>query len=247
MGLGASGLASAGANVIGSQLQGWASLLDKWAMADAYSAELARQAGYQKQASQVFNNQLGFAGAPAAQQQLNAAYGSRLGGYNDINQVPLGFDLPYQQSGSTARDTAANQMSASQRANLNKYGDWLFGQKLANMATGRSLDQITNFAGGTASVFPYRMYDAQHSMDYLAEIGASISGASSGAAGAKAAFGGPPPTSTGGGYGQGTYYPMGPQFEGYGAMPGFQDAYGNWYPRGWNLQGGSAEGTLVPG
>lgn len=207
---------SAGGNVIGGQLQGWASLLDKWAMADAYKEELARQGKYQKQAMDVFGGGLQKAGSAEATKELGDAYGSRLGTYANIDAIPLGFDLKQQRPGPGG--AARQAMSESQRANLMKYGDWQFNQKLNNLNTGRALDQIINFAKGTSGVFPYRMYDAQHAWDVMAEAGAAISSMSGGAAGVKSAFGGGPPTQQyGNGFGSpGTYvYPQGTQLPGY--------------------------------
>src|SRR4029077_12996127 len=167
MGYGA--IASAAGNVIGGQLQGWASLMDKWVMQDAYAEELHRQGRYQRQASDVFNTQLAGAGSAGAAPQMAAAYGDRLGNYQSIGATPLGVTPPYQR-GAGARDAATVNMMGSDRANLNKYADWLFNQKLQNLKTGRKLDEITNFASGTSRVFPYRMYDAQHACDVLSEI-----------------------------------------------------------------------------
>lgn len=180
MGAGASApgygqIAGMAAGFVGGQLQGWAALLDRWAMEDEYRRELQRQGEYRNQAATIFNAQLGQAGSAGAQQQLRQAYASRLGEYNSLDNVPLGFSVKGQRSASPRRDIAAARMAGGQRAGLMKYGDWLQGQKMLNLTTGRELDQTTNFAGGTAGVYPYRMYQAQHTMDDLAEMGAAIS------------------------------------------------------------------------
>jgi len=203
---------SAGGNIIGGQLQGWASLLDKWSMEDAFNEEIARQARFQKQAAGAVAGQLGGptgVGSQGAQAQLGQAFQDRTKAYGAVDAVPLSV----KDKGMSPRDAARSALMGRQRANLMKYGDWQFGQKMGNLKTGRQLDQITNFAGGESRVFPYRMYDAQHAWDVLAEIGSSISAASSGAAGVKSAFGSGPP-----GYG-GTFSGQ-QQYGGYGAEGG---------------------------
>lgn len=233
--------ASMGANIAGTELQGWASLLDKWAMQDAFKAEAQRQTGYANQAMDVFNKRLQYAGADYANKFLARDTASREKGYGDLNKTPLSVNTTPYSGGRGGADTAYINMRGAQRAKLGAYGDYLGRQKIQTGETARELNPIINFAKGTAGVFPYRMYEAQHSMDDMAAIGAALSSLGGGSGGniGQSLSSSPP-----GGYGQGTYYPYGGAYGaslgGYSNMPGFQDAYGNYYPAGWNNYSGPA-------
>lgn len=158
-------------NIAGTELQGWASMLEKWAMERAYADEIKRQAAYQTEATGVFDKQLPSHGATSFGQQLGEAALSREGNYGDLAKVPLSVTPEV----ATERDKLSAAMQGAQRAKLGSYQDVLFNQKMGDLGTGRSLDQISNFAAGTGRVFPYRMYAAEHSQDALAEIGAALS------------------------------------------------------------------------
>jgi len=235
------------ANVVGGEMQKWAALAERAEMFKKYKEEQARQAGYAKTARGQFEGGLANAGAPAAQQQLAQGSQDRQAAYAKIGQVPLAVNQPTSLSNNAQRDLANAALMGQNRANLGSYSDWGQKQMLNNLNTGRAMDQTTNFAGGTASVFPYRMYQAQHSKDFLDMMGKAISSLGGGATNysqyAQAPQGGQPAN----GYGMGGYYPMGTSYPGYSNMSGFQDSSGVYYPTGWNNMGGSAEGTLIPG
>jgi hypothetical protein len=243
----AQGLGAA-TNIAGGEISGWAAMLSKWAMQDAFQREAQRQAAYQGQALGAFNKGLGGAGVDTAQSQLAQGMADRMQRYAQVGAVPLGFGGHV-----TPRDQAQSQLIGQQRAKLGSYQDWGLQQALQQMQTGRQLNQIGNFAAGTAGVFPYRMYKAQHSQDTLAAIGAAISSIGGSTANYASLLGSQPPSSGsgggggGGGYGQGQYAPQGSAYPAYGDMGGFTDAYGVYYPRGWNTLGGGYEGTYIPG
>lgn len=180
-----------GAGLIGSELQGWASALAKQAMYQAYQDEMARQAAYRRDAGYLFDFSLvpgglkasdlrgqpdltiGGLTSDAAKQDYAAGEAKRKGLYSLYGNVaasPKRIPLANMQ-----REQAAADMSGSQRAALSSYGDIGFNYGIREQALRRALNQISNFAGGTATVYPYRMYEAQHSYDDLAKIGALIS------------------------------------------------------------------------
>jgi len=169
--------AGAAANVVGGELQGWASVLDKWAMQKAFSDEMARQAAYQRQGTGAFTQGLMGATPGVVQQQLGQGAQNREQQYARINQAPLGFGMQ-----TTPRDQANAALLGQGRAQQGAYSDMGLQQMINQLNTQRQLNQISNFAKGTAGVFPYRMYEAQHSMDDLAMIGAAISSIGGGAA-----------------------------------------------------------------
>lgn len=164
------------AQIVGTELQGWAALLDKWAMGDVYNQERATQKGFTDQAGALFNQRLQGAGADAAGQQMKEGAQSRQAAYQSVNATPLSISAAPLNSLQNARNSAYSSLLGQQRAKLGSYGDWLQNQWLANQQTNRGLGQITNFARGQAgNVFPLQMYAAQHSMDDLAAIGQAIS------------------------------------------------------------------------
>lgn len=237
-------------NIAGGEIQKWAALMERQAMFEEYQKEQARQGAYAKQAQGDFGQGLQQAGAQVAGQQLGQGASDRMAAYDKIGRVPLAVNQPTRLSSSPSRDQANARLLGQGRANLGSYSDWGLKQAMNNLNTGRKLDQTTNFAGGTASVFPYRQYAAQHSQDTLAMIGQAISSIGGGAANyaqyAQQPSGGQPGGGAGG-YGQGAYYPYSSMYPGYSNMGGYQDAYGQYYPTGWNNMGGSAEGTVIPG
>lgn len=234
---------------VGGELQGWAALLDRLAMRKAFKEEMGRQGEYRKQAGQVFQGGLDQSSAEYAQSQMDKGSQNRQALYQRLAYQPM----TTTGVGPTARDYAYGQQQGKARANLGGYSDWQQQQGIDTLNRQRALDRIYNFAGGTAQVFPYRMYDAQHKMDTLAQIGQMISsmgGGSSNFSAYATAPGGVTPGT--GGYGAGTVYPMGHggaygNMPGYDYMPGYMDAYGQYYPAGWNTLGGSYEGTVIPG
>src|SRR5690242_11906609 len=95
------GGAGAAANIVGGEMQGWASLLDKWAMQRAYRDEAARQAAFAQQAMDSFGKNLPAFGAQAAQGDLASASANRVGQYQNAMKVPLApSPLSYQTSAS---------------------------------------------------------------------------------------------------------------------------------------------------
>ena|SRR5437899_6291970 len=173
----------AAANIVGGELQGWASVLEKKAMFDEFQKEQARQQGYRDQGANLFQGFLKTGGSDAASQYLQTGKAQREQSYRDVADIPLApTSVPISQSSSPTRDKAAVAIRGQERAGLGAYGDWAFKENINNILNQESLKQLTNFAGGTAGVFPYKMYGAQHSLDDLAMIGAAISSIGGGAA-----------------------------------------------------------------
>src|SRR5437899_7967906 len=166
----------AAANIVGGELQGWASVLEKKAMFDEFQKEQARQQGYRDQGANLFQGFLKTGGSDAASQYLQTGKAQREQSYRDVADIPLApTSVPISQSSSPTRDKAAVAIRGQERAGLGAYGDWAFKENINNILNQESLKQLTNFAGGTAGVFPYKMYGAQHSLEDLAMIGAAIS------------------------------------------------------------------------
>ena len=175
--------AGAAANVVGGEMQGWASVLDKQAMFKAYKEELARQQAYRDEGAKLFQGDLNQSRPSYAQSQLDLGRSQREQSYSDIGRIPLSStSSPTQTSTSAKRDKAFTQMRGQERATLGSYSDWALKQTLNNIQNQEALRQLSNFAAGTAGIFPLKMYKAQHEWDALAEAGAAISSIGGGAA-----------------------------------------------------------------
>jgi hypothetical protein len=144
--------------------------------------------------------------------------------YGDVMDRSLGVgSTPF-----SAADHGRLNLLGNARANVGAYSDWQLNQAINQIKLREQLNKISNFAQGTAQVFPYRMYNAQHSMDELDFWGKTISSIGSGGAGMTASA---------------PQMPQQPQMYG----TGFSDPYGQYWPAGWQNMGGAAEGTSIPG
>src|SRR5206468_2038209 len=86
--------------------------------------------------------------------------------------------------------------SGMQRSKVGSVNDWQLDQMINRIRTQQDLDKISNFARGTSQIFPYRMYEAQHSMDELAFWGNLISSIGGGGGNMMSTFGGGGPPTT---------------------------------------------------
>jgi hypothetical protein len=163
------------ANVVGGELQGWASVLDKQNMYDAYKKQLGTQAGYRDQALGQFGSNVNQFGSDQAERSLSTGTAARTNAYNQEAKVPLGFKAPYQQSSSDGRDQMFLADRGAARAALGAYGDWALSNTLNDIQNKESLRRIIDAAKGESKVYQYDAYKAQHSNDDLAMIGAAIS------------------------------------------------------------------------
>lgn len=161
-----------GANVVGGVVQSIAASQAQKEMFKAFNQEIARQQKYQGQAIGQFDSNLLNLSAETAQQQMAQGQQQREQGYQDVYNRPLNVS----EAGPTAsRDKAVYDSQAQARARVGAYSDWQLDQKINDIRNSQALNQISNFAKGTASVFPYRMYQAQHSWDELAAWGQLVS------------------------------------------------------------------------
>lgn len=245
----------AGTAIIGGELQGWAALLDKWAMQKAYQNEAYKQNEYAAQAGNVLYGvpgeatKVGGTGTLVAPGGLKGAIpestvenaralmgqgaAGRRQAYSDIGKVPLGSGFSPMSGFNPSASDAYLGLVGNARANLGGYSDWAVQQAINNLRNQQRLNQITSFAGGQAkNVFPLQMYAAQHDQDALAAIGQAISSVGGAAANFANLYAAQPQGSN-----APTYYPMGTSYPGYPMFQGYTDAYGNQIPQGWNTLG----------
>ena len=217
------------ASVVGNELQGWSALLDKWRMQQVYQQQATEQQGFRNKALGLMNPQA--SSAQAMMQGVGQGAKARESEYGRLNTIPLAVKMP---GGATAGpDAAYTNLTGGLRAKVGGYSDWAVQQSINNLRTQQMLNDITQQAGGAASIFPLQMYSAQHSHDVMSAIGQAISSLGGGAANFASTLSSNP-TQGGGGGRAPTFSPMGSSYSGYQMFPGFTDAYGNTLPQGWN-------------
>jgi len=172
-------------SAVGGELQAWAAVLEKHAMFKEFQKEMARQQEYRDRGAKIFQGILGQNTPATAEATMKTGRATREKSYEDVGNVPLSV-APTTSAATTSpgarRDKATMQMRGQARARLGAYSDWQLKQTLDNIQNQEALQQLSSFAGGTAGVFPYKMYEAQHSLDTLAMTGAAISSLGGGAA-----------------------------------------------------------------
>lgn len=169
-------------NIIGGEMQGWANVLDKQAQLQAFTDEQGRQQGFRDQGGQIMQGAIPGQGARQAQADLDAGAANRRALYNTVDATPMSFAQPYQQGTGSARDAAWASMRGAARANLGAYNDWALNNTLRSIQTQESIKRLADTAAGDAGVYPYKAYQAAHSNDDLAMIGAAIQSIGGGAA-----------------------------------------------------------------
>lgn len=158
--------------IVGGAMQSIASGLEQQAMQNAFAAEMARQQGYDTQAYGAFQSSLPGQSTEQATKDISQGQQTREQDYGRLQSTPLlasGGGMP------TGTDAAALSLSDISRAKIGGYGDWRMNQIINNIRTRDTLNKISHFAAGTASVFPYQMFAAQHSQDELNQWGQMIS------------------------------------------------------------------------
>ena len=173
--------------IIGTELQGWANKLAAQEMGQQFSQEQVRQRKYANEARGAWTPSVEFQGRENFDKMLGESAASRRDLYSDVAERPFSFE-----GGPSATDRASHDMKSLFRSNLLGYGDVSLENSMNRLRTQQELDRISNFAGGTASVFPYRMYEAQHKYDWLAAIGSAISSLGGGGGGGQQPVSAPP-------------------------------------------------------
>lgn len=160
------------AQVAGGVMQAIAARIAQEKMLKEYKKERERQKAYAGEATGVFQERLGSADVDTARSQMEEGRTARLADFAGVARNNLAPTLNLQM---TPQDRAAFDVSTRSRAKFGSYSDWAMKQAIQDIRTQQELNRITSFAGGTASVFPYREYAAQHSQDWLATMGALLS------------------------------------------------------------------------
>ncbi len=174
-------LAGAAANVLGGIINSIAANQAKHAMQKAYKNETILQRGHRNEAFGTLMGALPSYGVETAREQMASGREHRLGDYAEVGALPFAPSQP-RGFGPSGTDKANVAFAGDARANLGSYSDWQLDQMIGQIRLQDELNKINNFAAGDASVFPYKMYDAQHSADWLKFIGDLTSSIGGGAA-----------------------------------------------------------------
>ena len=186
------------AQIVGTELQGWAALLEKWNMGDAYRKQIGEQQGFADQGRRIVEGRLDQGGVAAANKEMAQGQNLREGEYKQAESMPFSLQGASPVPGAqNKRNQAYTDMLGAARARMGSYGDWLQQQWVKNQDTNRRLGQVSGEAAGSAGVFPLQMYKAQHSMDTLAAIGQAISSIGGSATNFGSLFGAPNQVSQG--------------------------------------------------
>lgn len=182
----------AGANLVGGTMQMIAASIAAQKMREQFLNEMQRQGAYRNQAFGALEGVLPQRGVEAARTSIAEGAANRRNFYGQVGAAPLAIG-----GGPSTRDRAAYSLAGANRAQLGGYSDWALDQMIKQIRLQDELNKVSNFAGGMAGVFPYLMYDAQHSQDKLAAAGNLISSIGGGAQGWSQLFGQPPQSTYG--------------------------------------------------
>lgn len=160
----------AGANLVGGTVQAVAASLAAQAMQREFEREMLRQQRYRNEAFGGLQPYLPTLGVETARQQIAQGAQNRMNLFGQVGQAPLALGAQPNQV-----EQARYGLLGQARANLGGYSDWQLNQMINAIRAQDELNRISSFSRGTAQVFPYRMYDAQHSQDQLAFFGNLIS------------------------------------------------------------------------
>lgn len=136
--------------------------------------ELARNQGFQKQASNVFNQSFANSTPAAAQQQIGQGQRHLAGLIGNAQTVPITTSLP-SISGTNDRDVSARtQMSNKETSNFGGYSNYGLQQYLKNLDTNANLGLIGNQAQQWANILPTQLQQAQQSQGGLQTLGSLL-------------------------------------------------------------------------
>lgn len=156
--------------LVGGIIQTIAASQAQKAMEKAFAKQLREQNAFSNEATQAFYGTLQNDSVENAKQQMAMGLADRTAKYDALPQ--LGLTPSSQRTGRVAQNV---QSSGQALGRLGSYGDWQLNRDIANILQQDKIDKAINFAGGSASVFPYNMNAAQHSQDALAFLGQVIS------------------------------------------------------------------------
>lgn len=185
-------------SMVGGIMQSIAASMENSAMQHAFNQEMRQQLGFSGQEFGQWVGDLPSQGSEAAGRAIDSGAQKAQGMYGQVNNMPLlaggggGSASPYAST-----DNAALQQAGSARARIGGLSDWQLGRAIDDLKTKDAINRINFRSQGQAQLFPYKMYNAQHSQDELDFWGKTISSIGNSGAGAALSTNSPPTTTTG--------------------------------------------------
>jgi hypothetical protein len=178
-------LAAAAASAAGTGMQIAATEEKNSAKNTATSAELARQKGYQDQASQLATKSIEASTPQVAQTQINQGAAQRERNYAVVapkagpapGQPTAVAGGPAERASAEAAETgnAWSKALSAAEAKQGGYADWGLQQQIKNTKARTDIGVVSNASRGSASVLPIEMNAASHKGDELAGWGQLVS------------------------------------------------------------------------
>lgn len=140
-------------------------------------AELTRQQGYQRQATQAYGQSAEGATPEVVKKQIGEGQAERQGQYERAQAVPLTQSAPALLDTNPAQSTATsvhNQQGNVARAGVTGYDEMAMQQLIRNLQAQRSLGVTSNFARNSQQLLPGEIQQASHAGDNLANIGQGL-------------------------------------------------------------------------
>ena len=171
-----------GTSIVGGIMQSIAASMENQAMQHAFNQEMRQQLGFSGQEFGQFMGDLPNQGRGAADTAIDQGAQKNQQMYGQVNNMPLlaggGDASPYAST-----DNAALQQAGSARARIGGLSDWQLGRMIDDLKTKDAINRINFRSQGLAQLFPYKMYNAQHSQDELNFWGKTISSIGNGGTG----------------------------------------------------------------
>lgn len=164
-------------NIIGSEMERWAAILAADAMNSQFENQMKKQNEFRNQGMSLFGQYAPSLSSEQAGKDMKEGAANREANYSDIQKRSLGLG-----EGGDAATNDQLALQGQQRARLGSYGDWQTKQSSGASDFQSGQNRIASRAGGAASLFPYQMSHAQHSMDWLNMLGEMVKGAGGGSA-----------------------------------------------------------------
>lgn len=149
---------------------------------DAAQAELVRQKGFQKGATNAFQQSLAQGTPEVAQKQIDEGALKAQQQYAALAQIPLSVAPTEKTNDEVVQQGAQSGQLAQQalsRAKLQGYSTWDLDQWIKNLRAMQQQNMYSSFARGSEQVLPLELQQAQRSMDRTKALGQGLSMAGS--------------------------------------------------------------------
>lgn len=178
-------------SAVGGIMQSIAASMENKAMQQAFNEEIAQQLGLSEQGYGQWMAGLPGQGRAAADSAMDTGAANARMTYKGINDRPL-LANSGDASMYASTDRAAIDQAGAASSRFSGMSDWQINKMINDIKTNDAINRINFRSQGLASLFPYKMYNAQHSQDELDFWGKTISSIGNSGAGAALSTSSPP-------------------------------------------------------